>query len=173
MSNINDFKVVTFKNISNFEFTPALGAKFDGRSIFGKAATGIKEGEELQLPFHVGNRLAINLAKQICIQDAPAPVHGKGDPSAEIAGDLMSEEKINKLVSKILVDQYQEDKPIPESETDKAFRKIKELNETVKEEEIKSEGFRDKKEVIEELEKRDIAHDKRKSKKDLEELLKG
>ena len=47
----NDHKVVTFRNIASFEFTPALGAMFNSRPIFGKVEAGkIVVGEELFFP---------------------------------------------------------------------------------------------------------------------------
>ena len=174
MTNQNDFKVVTLKNISDFEFTPALGAKYDGRSIFGKAGQPIAPGEELQFPYHVGKRLAINLAKQIQLKKIPAPVFGKGDPTAEVAGHILSDETINALVSKILVNEYSEEKPVTENETEKLMKKFEELNKTVESltsKKISPTGFKNKQEVIAELESKEIQHDKRKTKDELEKLL--
>lgn len=171
-----DFKVVTFKNISTIDFTPALGAMFNSRPIFGKAKEGcIMVGEELYFPYHIGRRLATNLAKLMLVREEKAPVYGEGDPARSSA--LFGDEEINKLVSKILISEYQEDKPASESETDVLMRKFEELNRQVeilkgdKSEMVSSEGFKDKQEVIAELEKRDIAHDKRKNKSELEKLL--
>lgn len=169
-----DFKVVTFKNIASFDFTPALGAMFNSRPIFGRAKAGcIAIGEELQFPYHIGRRIAINLAKQILIREIPAPEHGKGDPSNAPAA--FGDEQINQLVTQIFVGEYQEEKPIKESETDILMRKFEELNKQVEElkgEKVSQEGFKDKQEIIAELEKKGIAHDKRKNKVDLEKLLK-
>jgi hypothetical protein len=172
----NDLKVVTFKNISDFEFTPALGAMYDGRPIFGKAGTGISPNEELQFPYHVGKRLAINLAKHMLNKLIAAPTYGKGDPAQETSRDGVTDEKINKLVADILIGEYKEEKPMKESETDVLMRKYEELNKTVESlvgggEKVSPTGFKDKQEVIAELEKREIPHDKRKSKEVLLELL--
>jgi hypothetical protein len=171
--NNDDYKVVTFKNISDFEFTPVLGAMFNSRPIFGNIEKDkIMPGEELQLPGHIGKRVAINLAKQMLVRGIPREEYGKGDPTASQAA--FGDEKINELVSKILVNQYQEEKPILETETDRLFKKYEELNKVVAElkaQGIKQEGYKDKQEVINELEKREIAHDKRKSKAELEALL--
>jgi hypothetical protein len=174
-----DSKVVTFKNVSDFDFTPALGAMFNSRPIFGKAKAGcIMIGEELFFPYHIGRRLAINLAKQILVKKIPAPEYGKGDP-AQLGSNLsFGDEQINELVGKIIVSEYQEEKPIQESETEKLLKKFEELNKKVAEMEgkttastISPEGFKDKQEVIAELEKRGIQHDKRANKATLEKLL--
>jgi len=172
-NNINDFKVVTLKNISSFDFTPAFGAMFNSRPIFGKAKAGcIAVGEELIFPYHVGHRLAINLAKKMLIEKDAAPKYGEGDPARSSA--LFGDEQINTLVGQILISEYQEEKPIQETETDMLMRKFEELNrqvEAMKGEKISPEGFKDKQEVIAELEKRGIVHDKRKNKSELEKLL--
>lgn len=171
-----DFKVVTFKNVSTFDFTPALGAMFNSRPIFGKAKAGcIEVGEELLFPYHIGHRLATNLAKLMLVRQEKPPVYGEGDPARSSA--LFGDEEVNKLVSQILISEYQEEKPASESETDILMRKFEELNKQVeqlkgdKSEAVSLDGFKDKQEVIAELEKRGIAHDKRKNKSELEKLL--
>lgn len=173
MENENDVKVVTFKNISDLDFTPALGAMFNSRPIFGKVAAGkIVPGEELLFPYHIGRRLAINLAKLMLVRELPPPDHGKGDPA--VVQKAFSDEEIKTLVAKILISEYKEEKPIKESETDILLRRFEELNKTVealKGEKIVSEGFKDKKQVIEELTKKGITFDARKSKAELEKLL--
>lgn len=169
----NDTKVVTFKNISSIEFTPALGAMFNSRPIFGKVEAGkIMPNEELYFPYHIGRRLAINLAKLMLVREMPAPEHGKGDPSVTQKG--FGEEQVNALVSQILVSEYSEEKPIKETETDILLRKFEELNKTVEDlkgSKVASDGFKDKKQVIEELTKKGITFDARKSKAELEKLL--
>lgn len=168
-----DFKVVRFRNISDFVFTPVLGAMFNSRPIFGKTTSdGIDIGEELNFPFHVGNRLAINLAKQMLLRKMAPPVYGEGDPARSPAA--WGDEEIKKLVAQILISEYQEEKAVKESETDLLMRKFEELNKQVEElkaEKVTPEGFKDKQEVIAELEKRGITHDKRKNKSELEKLL--
>lgn len=174
--NENDYKVVTFKNISDIDFTPVLGAMFDSKPIFGKTKEGcIAAGEELYFPYHVGKRLAINLAKHILLKRMPLPEVGKGDPSQLGSSASITDEKIDEIVSKILVGEYAEEKPMKETETELMMKKFEELNKTVealKGTKVASEGYQDKKEVIEELERRGIEHDKRKSKDILEALLK-
>lgn len=170
-----DFKVVTFKNISDFEFTPVLGAMFNSRPIFGKTKAGcIAVGEELIFPYHIGRRLAVNLAKQMLTRKIPAPEYGKGDPAQQGSSSSFGDEQINALVAKIFIGEYQEEKPVKETETDILMRKFEELNRQVEElkgEKVSSDGFKDKQEVIAELEKRGIQHDKRKNKAELEKLL--
>lgn len=170
-----DFKVVTFKNISDFDFTPALGAMFNSRPIFGKAKEGcIAVGEELNFPYHIGRRLAINLAKAMLVKEIPEPVYGTGDPAQHNSKLAFGSEQINAIVAKIFVSEYQEEKPIKESETDILMRKFDELNRRVEElngQKVSPDGFKDKQEVIAELEKRNVVHDKRKNKAELEKLL--
>jgi hypothetical protein len=171
----NDHKVVTFKNIAVFDFTPALGAMFNSRPIFGKVAKDrIVVGEELFFPYHIGRRLAINLAKAMLVAVIPPPEYGKGDPAQAGSKSSFGDEEINNLVGKILVSEYSEEKPIQESETDKLLKKFEELNKTVeslKAEKVSVDGFKDKKQVIEELTKKGITFDARKSKAELEKLL--
>lgn len=173
MNEHNDFKVVKIKNISSFEFTPALGAMFDSRPIFGKNGRSIEVGEELLTPYYVGYRLAVNLAKYMLLQDDKIPEYGKGDPTAHKA--LFTEEGVDKLVRMIMAEQYVEEAPIRESETEILMKKFEELNKVVEGlsgNKVQSEGYKDKAEIIAELEKRGIQHDKRSSKATLEELLK-
>lgn len=71
-SNPNDYKVVTLTNKETFGFTPDLGCMYDGRPIFGTSgASGIQPGESVTLPYHVGNLLALNLAKAAMMRRAP------------------------------------------------------------------------------------------------------
>lgn len=170
---VNDYKVVKFKNISDFEFTPTLGAMFNSSPIFGRVKKHcIDIGEELSFPYHVGRRLAINLAKQILLKKDKPQEYGVGDPARSSA--LFGDEQIEELVKSILISEYQEEKPIKETETDILLRKFEELNKEVaslKSEKVTPEGYQDKQQVIAELEKRGIAHDKRKNKSELEKLL--
>lgn len=169
----NDTKVVTFKNISGFDFTPALGAMFNSRPIFGKVEAGkIVPNEELYFPYHIGRRLAINLAKLMLVKGLPGPEHGKGDPSVTQRG--FDDEQVKELMNQILISEYKEEAPIKESETDILLRKFEELNKTVEDlkgSKVSSDGFKDKKQVIEELTKKGITFDARKSKAELEKLL--
>jgi len=169
----NDFKVVTFKNIASFEFTPALGAMFNSRPIFGKAGKqSIAIGEELLMPYHVGRRLAINLAKAMIVKEAPAPQYEK--ESDKTGTVLYSQDQVTDLVKKILIGEYEDEKPAAESQTDILLRKYEELNALVNKlqgNKVASTGYKDKSEVIAELNRREIKFDARKSKAELEKLL--
>lgn len=165
-NNPNEFKVVKFKNITDFDFTPELGAMYDSRPFF------VKAGETISMPYPVGIRLAKNLAKAIFVKKAPAPQYEKENDKT--TGVLFSDEDIRKLVSEILVDEYQESRPAALSETDRMMQKFEELNKTVealKEQSIAPQGYKDKAEVIAELDKRGIKYDARSTKANLEKLL--
>lgn len=189
-SNPNDFKVVLFNNKTDFDFTPEMGCMYDGRPISGTSGTpGIKAGESLTLPYHIGHRLAENLAKIVQLRRAPT-VDKKGVPTGE---PLWSPEGLKELKETYLSTLYSEEKPVMMSETDKLMAKVEEykslvdklidkdapevtkqdVTEEKREEQVSDTPavFTDKQDVIAELEKREIKHDKRKSKAELEKLL--
>lgn len=185
VSNPNDFKVVTFTNKEDFDFTPELGCMYDSRPIFGTSGEAcLKAGESVVLPYHVANLLARNLAKYTMTKRAPAV-----DPAGVPTGvPLWNEVSLATLKASYLTDLYTEQKPIAMSETDRLMAKVEELKKFV-EQNVKpsdeivvapttsdatqapSEGYKDKGEVIAELTKRDIKFDARKSKAELEKLL--
>lgn len=184
--NPNDHKVVSFRNSTDFGFTPEMGCMYDGRAINGKnGSPGIDIGETVILPYHIGRQLALNLAKVAINKTAPA---------TDVAGiptgvPLWDEQRLNKLRDSYLADLYTEEKPVAISETDKLMAKVEEYKKMVEdlvagkapETPIQnavigamtpaSIVYQDKQEVIAELEKRNIPHDKRKNKADLEKLL--
>ncbi len=192
-TNPNDFKVVSFHNPTTFGFTPEIGCMYDGRAINGPSgAPGIEPGATITLPYHIGNRLAINLAKRVLNTSPAATVDKAGIPTGD---PIWSEARLNELAASYLTDLYSEEKPVQQSETDKLMAKVEEYKKMVDtllakseptqatptiEPEIKVEGepvkvepkvYLDKQEVIAELEKRQVPHDKRKTKADLEKLL--
>ena len=191
VSNPNDHKVVTFKNSTDLVFTPALGAMYDGRPIFGTTGTSIKPGESLVLPFHVGNLLAKNLAKAV-INGQAAETDKAGVPTGV---PLWSEESLIERQQSFLIEMYSEEKAAPMSETDILMAKVEEYKKLVekvlpesekeslvedtspKENDSKDEApkeekvYSDKAEVIAELNKRDIQFNARLSKANLEKLL--
>jgi len=183
VSNPNDFKVVTFKNNSHFDFTPALGCMYDGRPIFGTTGESIKVGESVVLPYHVGNLVAKNLAKAVINGQAPA----KDEAGIPTGVPLWSEDSLEEMKQSFLTEMYTEEKPTTMSETDKLMAKVEEYKSMVdklvpKSEMDKVEGapqespeapvtYSDKSEVIAELEKRGIAFNARLSKANLEKLL--
>lgn len=197
--NPNDFKVVSFHNSTDFGFTHAMGCMYDGRGISGRTAfQGIEAGEELTLPYHIGHRLATNLAKAVMLRMAPT-VDAVGVPTGVPLWDTA---KLESLKNSFLKELYSEAKPVAESETDKLMKKVEEYKALVEKVlkdgvapkgevtvEVKTESaegvtitpeettttaptvFQDKAEVIAELTKRNIKFDARKNKADLETLL--
>lgn len=177
VNNQNDHKVLSFQNSTEFDFTPDMGAMYDGRPVNGKSGKpGIESGETVILPYHIGNQLALNLAKMVSLNTAP-----KKDADGIPTGvPLWDTDKLEKLQLSFIKDLYTEDKPVAMTETDKLMAKVEEykamvdkLIPNVEEKAVASEKteFQDKQEVIAELEKREIVHDKRKSKDELVKLL--
>lgn len=188
VSNPNDFKVVEFTNKCDFTFTPEMGCMYDSRPIFGiTGAPGINAGQTLTLPYHIGHRLAVNLAKIALTKEAPS-VDPAGIPTGVPLWDTV---KLETLKNSYLTEKYVEARPIAMSETDKLMERVEQLNKMVetlipKKEEVQevntattvtvaevnaSKVYQDKAEVIAELEKRGIQHDKRQNKANLEKLL--
>jgi len=165
-TNPNEYRIVEFKNISTFDFTPALGAMFDSKHFL------IKAGETMNFPYSVGQRLAINLAKAMIISNAPAPKYGEGNDTQ--ISSLVKEGDIEKLVDQILVSEYQEEKKATMTEAEALSARIDELNkrmENMTDTKVSTEGYSDKKEVIEALKAKGVTYNPRKSKEELEALL--
>jgi hypothetical protein len=176
----NEFKVVRFTNISNFDFTSELGAMYAGKPYF------VAAGQSLLVPFTLGDHLAKHLAQAILIKGAPIrdskELDGKGSDRP-----LWDEQAIIELKGKIVTDVYTEEKPAVLSEAEIMQKKVAELNKVAAVEEnggnvdassvvpteiINSDNvYKDKAQVIEELKKREINFNPRSSKKDLESLL--
>lgn len=189
VSNPNDFKVVEFHNSTDFDFTPEMGCMYDSRPIFGiSGRPGIAAGERMSLPYHIGHRLAMNLAKQTMIKRAPA-IDPKDNPTGSV---LWNDDSIKALKDTFITELYTEDKPIGMSETDVLMKKVEELKKFVQENipakpsfaetptdtsesvtKTTQEGsiYKDKAEVIAELTKRGIQFNARDSKATLEKLL--
>lgn len=201
VSNPNDFKVVEFFNSTDFDFTPELGAMYDGRALF------VGSGERKQFPYHVGHRLAENLAKAVLIKGAPLHDPNANNPTGT---PLWGEEKVKQLKDSFLKELYVETAPIAQSETDRLMSKVADLEKLFEKEKAdkmqkgepvkdtihtvaelvdpgtnlnpgqtaptpvaadKPKVYQDKQEVMAELEKRGITHDKRMGKSNLEKLL--
>ncbi len=182
--NPNDFKVVSFHNSEEFGFTPEMGCMYDGRPINGiTGAPGINAGETITLPYHIGHRLAVNLAKISLLRKAPE-IDKAGIPTGVVLWDTVKLESIKEL--------YSEAKPLVQSQTDLLMAKVEEYKKMVETlinkdapavkpvEAVTTEAivapaepktFQDKAEVIAELTKRGIKFDARKNKNDLEKLL--
>jgi len=186
-NNPDDYKVVTFHNATDFGFTPEMGCMYDGRGINGlKGSPGIDAGEKIVLPYHIGWRLAINLAKRVLNTSPAATVDEKGIPTGV---PIWSETKLMELAKSYVTDLYTEAKPVAQTETDKLMAKVEEYKAMVdkllpkveeKPVEIAVETpvvpttpkvYLDKQEVIAELEKRGLKFDRRQTKSNLEKLI--
>ncbi len=184
ISNPKDFQVVSFHNKEMFGFTPEMGCMYDGRPINGKnGSPGIDAGESVTLPYHIGHRLATNLAKIAMLRSAPS-VDQAGIPTGVPLWDTV---KLEAMKNSYLTDLYAESKPIGLSETDRLMAKVEELKKFVQENVpvktetpkietqvspvVTSTGYSDKAEVIAELNKRGIKFDARQNKANLEKLL--
>lgn len=189
----NDFKVVSFKNTTDFTFTPEMGCMYDGRPISGMTgAPGINGGESMTLPYHIGHRLAENLAKIVQLRKAPI-VDEANNP---VGKPLWSTEHLEELKQTFLTELYSEQKPVQQSETDRLFALVeqyKKLSEdlinkvpvstepmkvpeisaitTPSIEPVKGQVFQDKGDVIAELEKRGVKFDRRLTKENLQKLI--
>lgn len=181
VSNPKDFQVVSFHNGTDFDFTPDMGCMYDGRAIHGPiGGPGIKMGETMTLPYHIGHRLAVNLAKMSMIKagSGKSQTDANGQP---IIKSMWDDTELDRVKNTYLVNLYSEDKPVSMSQTDLLMQKVEALNKMVtdmqgeKEEKtvdmVEKGSFQDKAEVIAALEVKGIAHDKRKSKAELEKLL--
>ncbi len=191
ISNENDFKVVEFMNSTDFDFTPDMGCMYDSRPIFGMSGNaGIMTGERISLPFHIGNQLALNLAKQSLLRNAPP--HDPKDINP-VGKPLWNEESIDAMKASFLNVLYTNDKPVAMSETDKLMQQVNELNKFVRENipalnqpassandpivpgnspaPTETVMYKDKAEVIAELTKRGLTFNARDSKAKLEQLL--
>lgn len=191
----NDAKVLEFYNSTDFDFTPTLGAMFNG--IGYQVDSGMKK----HFPYHIAMRLAENLAK--CVLIKGAPLH---DPNAQnpTGTPLWGDEGVQRLKASFITELYSESTPIAQTETEKLHARVLELEKLMNERlkgvpvdtlkgEVKSvaelvnpepskpvdsikptEGKRvylDKQEVIDELTKRGIKVDRRMLKENLEKLL--
>lgn len=185
VSNPNDFKVVEFFNSTDFDFTPELGAMFDGRPL------KVDSGQRKQFPYHIGHRLAVNLAKAVLIKGAPLHDPNSNNP---VGTPLWGDEKVRALEASFITELYTDEKPVAMNETDrlmnrvaeleKLFQKkeaekpldaprevVKSIQELVAPETIVPKVYQDKQEVIAELEKRNIKFDRRQNKDNLMKLL--
>ena len=128
VSNPNDYKVVEFTNKCDFTFTPEMGCMFNGNPIFGiTGAPGINAGESLKLPYHVAQRLAVNLAKIAMTKQAPA-LDPAGIPTGVALWDTA---KLEALKNSYLTELYTEQKPVAQTETERLMQMVTDLNKVV------------------------------------------
>lgn len=180
--NDSDYKIVRITNISDFDFTGELGARFQGRDFF------VPAGGSLLVPLTVGDHLATHLARQIMIRKSPIrdvkQIDGKGSDRP-----LWDDARIDELKSRIMTEVYEEDKQAPISEADRMVKKVEELNKVVAEPEKEVGGnadasgivpvettdpaiiYQDKSEIIAALKEKKIPFDARQGKDKLETLL--
>jgi len=179
--NESDYKIVRVTNISNFDFTGELGARFGGRDFF------VPAGGSILAPLSVGDHLATHLARQIIIRKAPirdaSQIDGRGSDRP-----LWDDAIIGELKAKIMVEVYEEEKKTPQTEAERLAAKVADLNKVVAPEpvggNVDASGivpvedspssavvYKDKAQVIEELKKKNVSFDARASKSKLEELL--
>lgn len=180
--NESDYKIVRITNISDFDFTGELGARYGGRDFF------VPAGGSLLCPLTVGDHLATHLARQILIRKAPTrdanQVDGRGSDRP-----LWDDAIISELKSKIIADVYEEEKQNPLSEAERMAAKVAELNKVVTPEPQVGGNvdastvvpvddgssalvYKDKAQIISELRVKGVAFDARASKDKLAELLK-
>lgn len=180
--NENDLKIVRITNISDFDFTGELGARYGGRDFF------VPAGGSLLAPLTVGDHLATHLARQIMLKKAPirdeSEVDGKGSDRP-----LWNEQSIEELKKKILAEVYEEEKPKEISKEEMLAKKVEELNKVIAPTIEEADGnidasgiiptdsttseitYKDKAQVIAELTKREVKFNARDSKANLEKLL--
>lgn len=176
--NENDVRIVRITNISNFDFTGELGARYGGRDFF------VPAGGSLLTPFTVGDHLATHLARQILLKKAPIrdskETDGRGSDRS-----LWDDTVIDDIKKKIITDVYEEEKKAILSESDQLAAKIAELNRVTApeaggnadasgiqpSETADATSYKDKSEIIAELNKRNIKFDARANKATLEGLL--
>lgn len=192
--NPNDFKVVSFHNAEEFGFTPEMGCMYNGVGINGKnGSPGIDAGESVTLPYHIGQQLALNLAKYTMNRSASTDpqLDAQGTPMIKAIWDT---NKLEQMKNSYLTDLYSEARPVRMSESDLLLAKFEEYKKLTDEKIAELSGrpvvqdtstttpapevapitgitYKNKQEIIVELEKREIPHNKRDSKETLEKLL--
>lgn len=160
------YKIVRLTNRTDFDFTPEMGARYNG------VPYNLPAGKSMLLPKPVAKLLAKHLARQVFIKKAPvygpSEIDGKGSdrPLWTEGGDI-------KLAETFISEEYEEQKVAPVSEAEVIKAKIASLNE-VSDTPIVTPGtttYLDKAQVIAELNKREIKFDARQNKAALERLL--
>lgn len=164
--NENDTKIVRFRNIFDFDFTPEMGAMYGGIPYF------VAAGGSLLCPATLADHLATHLARHSIINKAPIrddnEIDGKGKDRP-----LWNDDVIASIKSKLITDAYTEDKPSVLSDADHMAARVKAMNDAFPAEEkvASPTTYADKGEVIDALTKRGIKFNARLSKANLEKLL--
>lgn len=167
-----NLEVITIRNIADFDFNGANGARFGGRDYL------IPAGATFVAPRHAAEHFAKHLAMAIMLKEAEGRTTKDSLP-------LWDEAKLNALISKIKVSSVIEEKEVVKTADEKMSDKIKKLNEqivdttsdTVEEIPTTVDGagdvtYKDKAQVIAELKVKGVTFDPRASKTVLEALLK-
>jgi len=129
----NDYKVVSFRNPESFDFTPEMGCMYDGRPINGSSGRpGIAAGETKMLPYHVGWRIAANLAKQVLLRKAGNKPELDAQGNAMPTKAIWDETALDSLKASYIEEMYSEGAPAKQSETDRLFERIAALEAMVK-----------------------------------------
>lgn len=157
----NELRVVLFRNISGFDFTPEMGAAFDGRPIF------VKAGDTKMLPYPVGFKLARNLAKQMLLRREAPKDDAFKEPNGRI---LWSTETLQEMIQTIITDSYKETAPAPTSQTDIMMHRVAALNDTTGGDES-GVDYMTKQDVMNKLTSLKIPFNVRQSKAELTVLL--
>ncbi len=185
MNQADSLKVVRVTNISDFDFTGEIGARYDSVDYT------LLAGESKMFPFVLANHLAKHLAQAILIRKAPIR-DGKETDGKGSDRPLWDDKVIGELKAKIMTELYSEEREAPKTEAERMRAKVAELNQSEKEVEKESAGgnapfvgaptettsksdeivYQDKQQVIQELTKRGIRYDPRSSKTMLESFLK-
>lgn len=179
--NESDYKIVRITNISDFDFTGELGARYGGRDFF------VPAGGSLLTPLSVGDHLATHLARQILIRKAPTRDAGQIDGRGSDR-PLWDDAIISELKARIMTDVYEEERKNPQTEAERLAAKVEELNRVVTPEDkggnadasgiipvedtVSALAYKDKAQIISELKAKGVSFDARASKQKLEELLK-
>lgn len=179
--NENDTKIVRFRNIFDFDFTPEMGAMYGGIPYF------VPAGGSLLCPASLADHLGTHLARHSILKKAPIrdekEIDGKGYDRP-----LWDDGAIAAIKARLVTDAYTEDKPAVLTEQDHMAARVKALNETFPDAvptasvapvapvapvvvPSPAKAYQDKAEVIAELEKRDVKFNARLSKANLEKLL--
>lgn len=129
----NDYKVVSFRNPQSFDFTPEMGCMYDGRPINGSSGRpGMAAGETKMLPYHVGWRIAANLAKQVLLLKASNKPELDAQGNAMPTKAIWDETALNTLKASFIEEMYSESAPAQQTETDRLFERIAALEAMVK-----------------------------------------
>lgn len=171
--NEKDTKIVRFRNIFDFDFTPEMGAMYGGIPYF------VPAGGSLLCPLSLAEHLATHLARHSIINKAPIRDEGELDGRGKDR-PLWDDNVIAAIGAKLITEAYTEDRPAIRTEAEVLADRVKQMNDAFPKEETASEAeqpvetpktYQDKAEVIAELNARGIKFNARLSKANLEKLL--